>query len=175
MFAAHKAQININRSEPSDLNVKEAIRIVQMRNHEYCNEVVTRDLLKKRTKDPAKSRKKIIKNWERDERLDRCAKFVQLWNYWRSFYFHDRYYQKKWEPKSAAQLTVIEKIMKLTNETEMDLGLFIACSFKPYQYSQRFTPTVQMCLGNGEQSYYRHREEVMADIRQAEYLEDALV
>lgn len=173
MFAAHKAQINVERSEPTDLNLDMAQEIVRKRNASYCEDVVLKNLLKK-PKNEKKSQRKILKAWEMDEQLKMVNGFTMLWNHWRKFYIGSRSYYKEWEPNNRAQLTVIGKIVSDVETHDLDLGLYIACTFKAWEF-RHFPPTVQICLSNGLDYYNEFISAVMADIGENDYLEGALL
>lgn len=122
--------------------------------------MITEALLKSKPKSPAKSRKKIAKEWEREKRLEAIQPFVEEFNRFREFYVG---ITNEWTPKTDAQITCIENVMQLCEEEDIDLGLLVGSSFKALEWKPA-TPSIQQIQSSGLDKYYQYNEEVLLDI-----------
>jgi len=113
----------------------------------------------------ATAKRRLAKKWEQEKRLENLRPFVSEWNKWREFYLD---LDPSWEPKNSSQLTCIENILEIVKENDIDLGLFIACSFKALLW-RGISPSLQQVQSKGLETYYGFREEVNCDIDEATY------
>lgn len=168
MFTPHTAEINISRQEPNIEEVEKAKALLHYRFERIAVDIATKDLIKKdRTKEEVRRAKKKFSNQlEFDDKLSRFKNFVDIFNRWRGFYTD---FTSTWNPKNIGQMRAIDRIVSDCNENDMDLGIFIACSFKACARRRFKTPTVTNMANYGEDWYYEYAEDVIADIDAEEY------
>lgn len=137
MFCSHLSIIKLNRNEPSGLNIEKESAKIQRLFARMAESIVVRNILAapKDPKELARTKARMKRQAEFDERLKMSKNFLELWDKWRDFYFS----LPPYTPKLASQLTAIESAIKFCEEFEMDLNMMIGClhrsflkrSFKP--------------------------------------------
>jgi len=166
MFAPHTAKIDIRRDDPTGIDLKKAAEKVRKRNAEFAKHIVIKNLLKK--KPTAKSRDRIMAEWETDERLKYLRPFLEYWNDWGRYYLGDHY---SWSPKNRSQIGCIESILDKVKEREADLYIFIGCAFKAYENRKASVP-VSYVLAYGMEWYDRYYDAVYTDRAHDDYMEN---
>jgi len=168
MFAPHTAKTYIKRCEPRGIgNLGSAQEAVALRNRRIAEKVVTGSLLKSKPKSESKSLKRILREWETDERLKKLKPFVEYWNKWAQYY---RDFDNNWWPKNRSQISCMERIIEVADEKGVHLDTFLGCTWKATE-KRRHAPTVQLCLSNGIEFYDRFIGDLEFDLDQDEYEE----
>jgi hypothetical protein len=162
VFGPHTSKIDIQRSEPTDLDLNQAIKKAAKRNAAITQKVVIGDLLKKVPDNAERSRKRILSRWESDERLKHLKPFLDSWNKWREFYTGA---DNKWFPKNNGQLTAMENIIDMADKAGLHYDLIIACSFRAFE-KRRFSLGLSNVLANGLEHYEKLIDDVLVDIEQ---------
>jgi len=167
MFYPHLAEIDIERDEPA-IDPKREARIVSHRNAILAEQIVTKDLIRKRKKT-SKVSEKVRALLEFDERFKSARHFMELWNFWREFYFD----VGPIHPKNKSQLTCIEKIIEMAGDKKMNLSVLIGATHKAYVW-RKVRPGFSETLSKGADHYENYSDQVSADLDRREYEEGAL-
>lgn len=93
--------------------------------------------------------------------------FMVQWNYWREFYFDLGPIQ----PKTKAQLTVIEDAIEFANKNDLKLPILIGAVHKAY-LKRNFRPSYNVIVAYGLEYYDRYYDDIISDLDRKEY-EDA--
>jgi hypothetical protein len=124
-------------------------------------------------KDPAARRRamvKIKKEAELAERLKFCASFLEMWNFWREFYFH----LPPYTPKTSNQITAIENAIAFCKERDLDVDMMIGCVHRSYR-KRTLKPSFMIMYGeNALEIYDGHYDLVLGDIDREEAMASSL-
>lgn len=166
MFIPSASSFVVRREQPEIDDIDAANKIVERRNYLIATKAVTEFLIKRSKR---KGGSAIVKRaWAVEKNIERHSAFVGVFNYWRSFYFE---LNSEWTPKTSAQITCIENVIKIVEESEIDLSIFIACSFKEWEWCKK-TPSLQMLQSKGMEYYEKHAETVLAELDERRYISD---
>ena len=92
--------------------------------------------------------------------------FMVQWNYWREFYLDLGPIQ----PKTKAQLTVIEDAIEFANKNDLKLPILIGAVHKAY-LKRNFRPSYNVIVAYGLKWYEQFYEDILSDLDRAEYEE----
>ena len=166
MFVAHKAQINIYRDEPEEIDLAGAKARVAKRNEKITAKALFDHF---RSKKPTRAAAvRLTKAHEFETRTESIGPFLEIWNEFRNLNGKE----SEWRPKTAGQVTMIENIIDMVENEGLDLRIFIGCAFKHISWSGR-TPAFTQMLSRGLDFYDAHYDEVSVDLDIDEYMESA--
>ena len=165
MFFPHLSSIQCSRDEP--INKISDKRILELRRKyaELATKIVYEDWLKEPQKKPQKLKELI----EFDQRIRTTESFMNVWNFWRNFYFD----LTPITPKNKSQLTCIENIIDMTKKEKLDLNMLIATVHKAHSFS-KFMPSFQKVLFKGIEYYEQFYDVVVEDVNRQHYEEESL-
>jgi predicted HTH transcriptional regulator len=167
MFYPHYSEIEITRAEPENVD-GELEDIVKERISFIAERVVTSSFLKGK-KIKKQTQNKIRKLEERDARKKSLESFMERWNYWRRFYFDIGPNTLK----TTSQMGAVENIIKMAKENNLNLDMLIASVHKGYAWG-KLRPTFTTVLSKGVDLYDQYYEDVLADIDNRSYEDEAI-
>ncbi len=160
MFVSHLAVVDIKRIEPSNLDLDGIVNKVLLERESLAERIIISSWV---NGDNRKAKKVISKKIsEIDSLIERkqfVSQFMEIWNYWRMFYFD----LNPIRPKTKSQLTQIENAVNLVKEKDLQLNLVIACTHKAFVW-RKVNPAFHNLINAGLEKYDQYIDDVMVDI-----------